>query len=291
VLNAYGNLQAGRNWKNTFHTWSFRRFTPSAKFRYCTVWKRSSRQFEIGAWGILVLIEDDARKDVEEYLRGKLVPGKIAKILTFTTKEDGALCEGCEQVRQLAQELAEIAKGSIISENHFFEDATEMVRKFRVRRVPATVVTDEKGVLAMKFYGLPSGYEFMALLDDVVDAASGSSPKLNQSTLDVLRKVPEPIHLQVFVTPTCPYCPRAVRMAHQFSLANPEKIDAEMIESMEFPELAEKYGVMAVPKVVINDRVEFEGALPEQVFLYKVKEALKNGQSTTDRLDEFSQEN
>jgi glutaredoxin-like protein len=226
----------------------------------------------------LTLIEEDARKDVEEYLNGKFPPGKVAKIVTFTTKEDGVLCESCDQVKQLAQELADIAKGRIAAENHLFEEDVDLVKKFRVRRVPATVVTDERNVLAMKFYGTPAGYEFMALLDDVLDAAKGSPSRLNQITLDTLRRVSEPLHLQVFVTPTCPYCPRAVRMAHQFSMVNPEMINSEMIESMEFPELAERYGVMAVPKVVINDSVEFEGALPEQVFLYKVKEALRKNQ-------------
>jgi glutaredoxin-like protein len=226
----------------------------------------------------LALIEEDARKDVEEYLNVRFPSGSVAKILTFTAKEDGVVCESCDQVKQLARELADIAKGRIIAENHIFEESLDLVKKFRVKRVPATVVTDEKNALAMKFYGMPSGYEFMALLDDVLDAAVGSPPRLNQSTIETLRRIPEPIHLQVFVTPTCPYCPRAVRMAHQFSLVNPEKIDAEMIESMEFPDLAEKYGVMAVPKIVINDRVEFEGALPEQVFLYKVKEALRKSQ-------------
>ena len=58
-------------------------------------------------------------------------------------------------------------------------------------------------------------------------------------------------------------------------------IDAEMIESMEFPELSEKYSVMAVPKVVINEDVDFEGALPEKVFLFKVKEALKEKAPST----------
>lgn len=58
-------------------------------------------------------------------------------------------------------------------------------------------------------------------------------------------------------------------------MVNPKVIDAEMVESMEFPELAGRYSVMAVPRVVISDNVEFERALPEKVFLYKVKEALR----------------
>ena len=47
-----------------------------------------------------------------------------------------------------------------------------------------------------------------------------------------------------------------------------------MIEATEFPEMSQKYGVMAVPKIVINDKIKFEGAVPEHVFLKKIKEAL-----------------
>ena len=44
----------------------------------------------------------------------------------------------------------------------------------------------------------------------------------------------------------------------------------------DWPDLARKYRVMAVPKVVINDRVQFEGALPEREFLRKVLEAVES---------------
>jgi glutaredoxin-like protein len=210
-------------------------------------------------------------------LGNRLVDGKRAKLLTFSTKQDNPRCEYCDEVRLLAEELASVSAGRIIAEHHTLEEAADLAKRLRVKRAPATVVTDAAGELAMKFYGLPSGYEFAALLEDLVDAAVRTPSGLSEQTLQSLRKITTPAHIQVFVTPSCPYCPRAVRIAHQFSLANPKMIDAEMVESMEFPELAEKYAVMAVPKVVINDRVQFEGALPEKIFLYKLIEAVGEG--------------
>ena len=47
-----------------------------------------------------------------------------------------------------------------------------------------------------------------------------------------------------------------------------------MVEATEFPELAERYSVYAVPKVVINDAVSFEGALPEHLFALYVLRAV-----------------
>jgi len=53
-----------------------------------------------------------------------------------------------------------------------------------------------------------------------------------------------------------------------------EKVKAECIEATEFPELSQRYRVMAVPKIVINDKVQFEGALPESQFLAAVLKAV-----------------
>jgi predicted DsbA family dithiol-disulfide isomerase len=68
-----------------------------------------------------------------------------------------------------------------------------------------------------------------------------------------------------------------VRLAQHMAVAS-KKVRADCIEAGEFPELAERYRVMAVPKVVINDRVEFEGALPEPEFLRAVLRAVRDGQ-------------
>jgi len=64
-----------------------------------------------------------------------------------------------------------------------------------------------------------------------------------------------------------------VRLAQHMAVAS-ERVRATAIEATEFPELSRAYRVMAVPKIVINDRVEFEGALPEAEFLKAVLEAV-----------------
>jgi hypothetical protein len=56
------------------------------------------------------------------------------------------------------------------------------------------------------------------------------------------------------------------------------RVTAECIEATEFPELSQRYRVMAVPKIVINDAVEFEGAIPERDFLGAVLRAVDGKQ-------------
>ncbi len=64
-----------------------------------------------------------------------------------------------------------------------------------------------------------------------------------------------------------------MRLAQHMAIAS-DKITAECIGANDFPELSQRYHVMAVPKIVINDRVQFEGALPEQDFLGAVLQAV-----------------
>jgi predicted DsbA family dithiol-disulfide isomerase len=57
-----------------------------------------------------------------------------------------------------------------------------------------------------------------------------------------------------------------------------DRVSATAIEATEFPEMARAYQVTGVPKIVINDRVEFMGALPEPEFLEAVLRAVGDGE-------------
>jgi alkyl hydroperoxide reductase subunit AhpF len=84
-----------------------------------------------------------------------------------------------------------------------------------------------------------------------------------------LREIKTPVHIQVFVTLTCPYCPVVANTAYKFAIEN-AFIKADVIEASEFPHLAIKYSIMGTPKTVINEKIEFIGVLPEDLFLEHV---------------------
>ena len=64
-----------------------------------------------------------------------------------------------------------------------------------------------------------------------------------------------------------------MRLAQHMAIAS-ERVTATAIEATEFPDMAQAYQVSGVPKIVINDRVEFMGALPEPQFLDAVLQAV-----------------
>ncbi|MEM2024577.1 MAG: thioredoxin family protein, partial [Candidatus Caldarchaeum sp.] len=205
-----------------------------------------------------VLHEHD-RKAVRSRLEGKLE--KPVTMNVFTQEFE---CQYCREMRELAGELQELADGKIKLNVYDFEKDAKLAEKWGVDKIPALLLHGEREY-NVRFFGLPAGYEFITLIEDLIDVSKGYS-RLSPAVRDRVSKIDKPVHIQVFVTPTCPYCPRAVRTAHQMAIEN-NLITADMVEVIEFPHLATKYDVMAVPKVVINDKVSFEGALPEPHFL------------------------
>ncbi|HLC00898.1 MAG TPA: thioredoxin family protein, partial [Candidatus Bathyarchaeia archaeon] len=81
----------------------------------------------------------------------------------------------------------------------------------------------------------------------------------------ILADVKSPVHIQVFVTLTCPHCPAAASIAHKLAIES-DMIKADVIDSSEFAVLAQKYAVIGVPKIIINEKVEFVGAFNEDLF-------------------------
>jgi glutaredoxin-like protein len=122
-------------------------------------------------------------------------------------------------------------------------------------------------------YGLPSGYEFGSLIDAILDVSKAESG-LHPETKEALAALERPVHIQVFSTPTCPYCPRAVRLAYQFAIES-DRITADSVEITGYPDLARKYQVSSVPKTVVGETQEFVGAAPEATLLKHVQDAAK----------------
>ncbi|HEY68562.1 MAG TPA: glutaredoxin [Thermoflexia bacterium] len=211
-------------------------------------------------------------KETAEQVKRELadLAGPVRLVMFSQTFE----CDYCAETRQLVEEVAELSD-QLTAEIYNFVTDKEKAEELGVDKIPAIAVigAEDYGV---RFYGIPSGYEFTSLLYAIRTVAAGKT-ELSEETLKTLAEVTEPVHMQVFVTPTCPYCPMAVVLAHQMAIASP-MVRADMVEAMEFPHLAIKYQVMGVPRTVINEMVHLEGAAPEPMVLEKLQEALAGEQ-------------
>ena len=118
------------------------------------------------------------------------------KIINFTQTIE---CTYCSETRSLLEEVAGLSDKISLDVYDFINDE-DKVKEFNIDKIPATVIMGEKDY-GIRYYGIPSGYEFSSLLGDISMVSSGDSG-LTQETKDQLRSLTDPMHLQVYVTPT-----------------------------------------------------------------------------------------
>lgn len=197
------------------------------------------------------------------------------KLIVFTQdgliKVPGIECETCKDNRMLMEEIASLSDKISIEVYDFVKDK-DKAEQYKIDKIPATIVLGQKDH-GIRLYGMPTGYEFPTLLN-AIKMVSTANSELSNETKEKLTTLSKPVHIQVFVTLTCPYCSSAVVTAHQMALEN-DNVKADMVNAQEFPQLAQKYNVFSVPKIVINETTQFEGSLPENAFVQKIVESVK----------------
>ena len=213
----------------------------------------------------MALIQDEDRATLKELFDQSLVNN--VKLVMFTQEFE---CQYCRETRQLVEELAGITD-RITAEIYNFALDKEQAKTYGVDKIPAIAIVGAKDY-GVRFYGIPAGYEFTGLVESIIAVSKGESG-LSEATKKALAALNRPVHIQVFVTPTCPYCPPAVHLAHRMAIES-DWITAAGVEAIEFPHLAIKYQVQGVPRTVINEVVHIEGAVPESVLVEYLQRAV-----------------
>lgn len=208
----------------------------------------------------------DSEKDALKKKFAALV--NDVEIAVFTQELE---CQFCKETRELALGLAELSQKLKVKVYDFVKNGDEAI-KYNIKKIPAIAVIGSKDY-GVRYYGVPAGYEFAAFVDDIIDVSNGTT-SFSETLKKKIAEIKKAVHIQVFVSPTCPYCPKAARHAHQFAIEN-ELIRADVIEMTEFPYLVQRYSVMSVPHVVINEDTSFVGAQPAEVFIEQIHMALR----------------
>ncbi len=204
------------------------------------------------------------RKDLKRQVQLRLFTQRQS-LLTIPGRE----CPYCPQTEQLMEELAGLTP-KVELETVDFYGQPDVAKEQGVTRIPAIVLSAD-GSARVKFYGAPMGYEMATIVEDIKTISRGVSP-LSMDTRKKLRQLNQDVYIQVFVTPTCTFCPGMARLAHAVALESP-RVTSDVIEIQEFPALGQTYGVRSVPLTVINEHIRFTGAVTETQFIEKVMEA------------------
>jgi glutaredoxin-like protein len=162
-----------------------------------------------------------------------------------------AFLKGAGESEGMQAALKKVEEGNHISFRDTEENPADAER-YGIEMVPALVVEGEKD-FGIRFYGIPRGREERALKDAIKMVDEGDSG-LPDDIRKKLASISTDVHIRVFTTPQCIYCPKAVKVAFGFAVESP-RIMAESIDATEFDELAMRFRVRAVPTIVLNDAV------------------------------------
>ena len=139
------------------------------------------------------LLQDSDVVEIRERLEGMSNP---VKLIHFTQESN---LEYGREARQILEELAQISDKLELETFDFLIDR-EKAAEYAVDKVPATVIRNGKDY-GIRFFGLPAGFEFAALLDGILAVSDGDSG-LKPESREKLAQLTQPLHLQVFTTPT-----------------------------------------------------------------------------------------
>jgi Alkyl hydroperoxide reductase, large subunit len=131
----------------------------------------------------------------------------------------------------------------------FYKIGDGVSKKRGVERSPTLLINPDR--YSIRFTGAPLGEEGRSLIISILMASTGKV-LLSEASLKRLREIDSRRDVQVFVSPTCPYCPQQVAYAVSAAIARRDLISAEIIEIYENRDISERYGIVSVPQTFIN---------------------------------------
>ena len=141
----------------------------------------------------MALLSDRDERDVRAELAS--LNGSVT-LVNFTQE---LACQYCRETEQLLKEVAALSD-KIRLEIYNFQLDKAQVAQYRVDKIPATAVVGARDY-GIRFYGIPLGYEFGAFLAAIKDVSRGGTD-LSSESRGALAEIAQPVHLQVFSTPT-----------------------------------------------------------------------------------------
>lgn len=135
-------------------------------------------------------VKEEVKKNFEKSLKNPV------KLTYFTMELE---CQFCQQTHQLLEEIAPLSDKISLKIFKFDIDKKEK-DAFKIDKIPAIIVMDEKDY-GIRFYGLPAGYEFASFIQDIIMVSTGETG-LTEKSIERIKTLSKPIHIQVFVTNT-----------------------------------------------------------------------------------------
>lgn len=143
---------------------------------------------------------------------------------------------------------------------HYMEELAKLTDKLSVRleenvdekEAPYVKVCREDGSYSgLAFHGIPGGHEFTSFILGLYNVA-GPGQQIEDDIKSKIEAVDKETKIKLMVSLTCTMCPDLVVAAQRIASLNP-KVSTEVYDLNHFPDLRDKYQIMSVPCMVIDD--------------------------------------
>lgn len=203
------------------------------------------------------IIPDDVKKAIKESFLESLKDDVLLEVYTQKGKND----QFNEAAVSLVKALAELS-GKLKVSFHTVGDA--QAAKRNVTRSPSVLIAPDK--YRIRYTGAPLGEEGRSFLIAIMMASTGKALLTEDTVKKMTNDLRDKRDIQVFVSPTCPYCPQQVLSAFSAAIVKPDLVSAEAVEIYENSDLAETLGSLAVPQTFMNGTFTGAGLQPEPMF-------------------------
>ncbi|MEJ7542232.1 alkyl hydroperoxide reductase subunit F [Staphylococcus intermedius] len=170
-----------------------------------------------------------------------------------------------QELKQQLSQLLDLMEGDVVLKvstgdddhsqkmNDLVNEVSDMssritVEKAELKRTPSFSINRPNEDTGITFAGVPLGHEFNSFVLALLQV-SGRAPKEEQSVIDQIKSINEPLHFETFISLTCQKCPDVVQALNLMSVINPN-ITHTMIDGAVFKKEAED--IMAVPAIFLN---------------------------------------
>ncbi|MHC1711845.1 MAG: FAD-dependent oxidoreductase [Solidesulfovibrio sp.] len=213
------------------------------------------------------LIPEDNLPDLKKFFEAMQTP---VELLVFTDPKENAVYNTF--MESLCRELAEVTPKITA---RVLELTSAEAKDYGVDFSPTLLLAPDR--YHIRYLGAPLGEEARTLIETIMRISLGKSG-LGQMSRQLLQELEEKRLVQVFVNPSCPYCPGQVAHAFHCAVERPDLVSAVCVDASQHPALADRYHVGSVPHTVINDTLTSLGLLPEERFVVELV-TLKNAEA------------
>lgn len=168
----------------------------------------------------------------------------------------------CQEVEALFNSMATILPRLSVK---IYDVNSDFAQKNGIQRTPAFMVHAPEETSSYVYYGVPASYEFSTLIE-AIRTVGNRMTDLSDTLKDQVKSIKKELKMDIFVTPTCSFCPGVVISAFRCAYEN-QNIKVKIIEGTHFSDLVQEKGIRSVPRGFINGASAIQGSIGIEDFV------------------------